>query len=124
RRMVADLNVPVTIHVCPTVREPDGLALSSRNRYLSPNARQQALVLSRSLQLAARLVAEGERDAAAIAAQMRDLIGTAPDATIDYVALVDSETLQAVQSITGRTLAILAVKIGSTRLIDNGLLEP
>ncbi|MCE5267078.1 MAG: pantoate--beta-alanine ligase [Planctomycetaceae bacterium] len=123
RRMVADLNMPTTIHVCPTVREADGLAMSSRNRYLSPDARQQALVLSKSLQLAGRLVADGERDAAVIAAKMKDLIGTAPDAQIDYVALVDPETLQPVATIADRAMAILAVKIGSTRLIDNWLLE-
>jgi pantoate--beta-alanine ligase len=124
RRMVADLNVPVTIRVCPTVREPDGLALSSRNRYLSPAARQRALVLSKSLRLAADRLAEGQRDALRIASEMRDLIETAPDARIDYVALVDPDTLQPVDRIAGPTLAVLAVKIENTRLIDNCLLEP
>ena len=124
RRMAADLNVPVAIRVCPIVREPDGLAMSSRNRYLSPAARQRALVLWKSLQTAVKLVEEGQRDARAIAARMREVIETAEDARIDYVALVDPDTLQPVERIAGRTLAALAVKIENTRLIDNCLLEP
>jgi pantoate--beta-alanine ligase len=124
RRMVADLNVPTTIRVCSTVRESDGLAMSSRNRYLSPAARQRALVLWHSLQTAVRLVEEGRRDASEIVAEMRDVIETAEDAQIDYVALVDPDTLQPVERIAARTLAVLAVKIENTRLIDNCLLEP
>ena len=124
RRMVADLNVPVAIHVCPIVREPDGLAMSSRNRYLSPAARQRALVLWKSLQTAVKLVEEGQRDARRIASEMRKVIETAEDARIDYVALVDPDTLQPVERIAGSTLAVLAVKIENTRLIDNWLLEP
>jgi pantoate--beta-alanine ligase len=122
RRMTADLNLPLAIRVCPIVREPDGLALSSRNRYLSPAARQRALVLWKSLQTAAKLVEEGHRDAGTIVARMREVIETAEDARIDYVALVDADTLQPVERITGRTLAVLAVKIENTRLIDNCLL--
>jgi pantoate--beta-alanine ligase len=124
RRMAADLDVPVAVHVCPIVREPDGLAMSSRNRYLSPAARQRALVLWKSLQRAGELVEQGHCDTEAIAAQMRAMIETAEDARIDYIALVDPETLQPVKTITGRTLAALAVKIENTRLIDNCLLEP
>jgi len=124
RRMTADLNLPLAIRVCPTVREPDGLAMSSRNRYLSPAARQRALVLWRSLQTAVKLVQEGQRDASRIVARMREMIETAEDARIDYIALVDPDTLQPVGRITGRTLAVLAVKIENTRLIDNCLLEP
>jgi pantoate--beta-alanine ligase len=123
RRMVKDLNVPVEIRLCPTVREPDGLALSSRNRYLSPGARQRALVLWKSLKLAEDLLSQGERSAEKIVDQMRKVILTAEDARIDYVALVDPESLQPVLSITGRTLAALAVTIENTRLIDNCLLE-
>ena len=122
RRMAADLDVPVAIRVCPIVREPDGLAMSSRNRYLSPAARRRALVLWKSLQLAGKLVEEGQRDAGTIATRMRELIETAEDARIDYVALVDPETLQSVETIAGRSLAALAVKIENTRLIDNCLL--
>ena len=124
RRMVRDLNVPVEIVVCPIVREPDGLAMSSRNGYLSLAARGRALVLWQSLQLAGELVAQGERNVEKIVDQMRKVILTADDARIDYVALVDPETLQPVLSITGRTLAALAVRIENTRLIDNCLLEP
>jgi pantoate--beta-alanine ligase len=122
KNMVADLTVPVTVRVCPIVREADGLAMSSRNRYLSPDARQRALVLSKSLQLAQRLVEQGECDAARILAKMQAEIKTAADARIDYIALVDPETLQPVETVSQRTLAALAVKIENTRLIDNCLL--
>jgi len=124
RRMVADLNVPIEIRVCPIVREADGLAMSSRNAYLSPAARRQALVLSKSLALAAELVAGGQRDAALIAEKMQEVILSAEDARIDYVALVDPETLEPVRRIDGPTAALVAVHLGTTRLIDNCLLEP
>jgi pantoate--beta-alanine ligase len=123
RRMTADLDVPVEVRVCPIVRESDGLAMSSRNRYLSPAARRRALVLSQSLHAAEKMVAEGCRDAKAIAARMREIIETAADSRIDYIAIVDPDTLQPVETLTGRTLAALAVKIENTRLIDNCLLE-
>lgn len=123
RRMAADLDLPTEVRVCPIVREPDGIAMSSRNRYLTPSARQRALVLWRSLQLAVDLVEQGERDARTIAARMRELIETAEDARIDYVALVDPETLLPVETVTGPTLAALAVKIENTRLIDNCILN-
>ncbi len=123
-RMAADLNVPVTIRVCPTVREPDGLAMSSRNRYLSPAARQRAVVLWKSLQLARRMVEQGERRAETILARMRELVAAADDAQIDYVALADPQTLQPVEAVSRPTLAALAVRIEGTRLIDNCVLEP
>ena len=123
KRMAEDLNLPVAIRVCPIIREPDGLAMSSRNAYLSPDARQRALVLWKSLSLAGELVEQGERNAAAIAEKMRELILSARDAKIDYVALVDPETLEPVSRIQGRTLAAVAVRIDNTRLIDNRLLE-
>lgn len=122
RRMVADLHVPVEIRVCPTVREPDGLAMSSRNRYLSPSARQRALVLWKSLERAGEMVAEGERDAEKILREMRRIILAAEDARIDYVAIVDPDTLQQVETVQKSALAILAVKIENTRLIDNRML--
>jgi pantoate--beta-alanine ligase len=124
RRMAADLDVPAAIRVCPIVREPDGLAMSSRNRYLSPAARQHALVLWQSLQLAGELINRGQRDVRAIAARMRERIEAVADAQINYIALVDPETLQPIEIISGRTLAALAVKIENTRLIDNCFLEP
>jgi pantoate--beta-alanine ligase len=122
RRMVADLNLPAEIRVCPTVREPDGLAMSSRNVFLSPDGRRRAAVLWQSLELARQLVAAGERDAAAIARRMTELI-VAAGATIDYVALVEPDTLRGVAQIVGPTLALLAVRIDGTRLIDNASLE-
>jgi pantoate--beta-alanine ligase len=122
RRMVADLNVPVEIRVCPIVREPDGLAMSSRNRYLSPSARQRALVLWRSLERAGEMVAEGERGAEIILGEMRRLILSAEDARIDYIAIVDPDTLQSVETVRKTALALLAVKIENTRLIDNRML--
>lgn len=124
RRMVEDLNVPTAVRVCPIVREPDGLAMSSRNAYLSAGERRRALVLWKSLSLAADLVDRGERSAAVIGEKMRELILSVEDAEIDYVALVDPATLEPVGEIRERTLAVLAVRIGQTRLIDNRLLEP
>jgi pantoate--beta-alanine ligase len=121
RRLVEDLNVPVTIRVQPTVREPDGLAMSSRNAYLSPSQRQQALVLWKSLCLARDLAERGERDPGRIVESMRQIILSVPEARIDYIALADPETLAPVQEIRGRTLAALAVQVGGTRLIDNCL---
>ncbi len=124
RRMVEDLDVPVEIRICPIIREPDGLALSSRNAYLSPDARRRSLVLCKSLHLAGELIDQGQRNARVIAQRMRQVITTAEDAQIDYIALVDPNTLEPVDEITGPTLATLAVKIENTRLIDNCLLEP
>ena len=124
QRMVEDLNVPIEIRVCPIVREPDGLAMSSRNAYLSAGGRQRSLVLWKSLCLANELVDGGERDTEIIGRKMREVIMTAEDAQIDYVALADPETLEPVTRIKGRTIAAVAVTIDGTRLIDNRLLEP
>lgn len=124
RRMVEDLNVPVELCVCPTVREPDGLAMSSRNAYLSPAGRQRALVLWKSLERARQLVAAGQRHAGQVIVEMREIIHTAEDAQIDYVALVDPLSLEPVEVIDRPTLAAVAVRIEKTRLIDNCLLEP
>ena len=124
RRMVEDLDVPVEIRICPTVREPDGLAMSSRNAYLSADVRRRALVLYNSLERAGELIARGERSADEIVRQMREIIMTAEDARIDYIALADPDTLQPVDVIRGPTLAALAVWIENTRLIDNHILEP
>ncbi len=124
RRMVADLNFPLTIVPVPTVREPDGLAMSSRNTYLSPAERRAALVLSRALSLAAELFAQGERRAEVITDRMRELITAEPLARIDYVAVVDDETLTPVEKIDRPVLVALAVFIGQTRLIDNLVLRP
>jgi pantoate--beta-alanine ligase len=133
RRMVRDLRFDVEIAGAPTVREPDGLALSSRNANLDPDARRQAVVLSRALDAADREVAAGERAAARILAAVRGEIGKAPRAAIDYVELCDPETLDLVAGeLVGPTLLALAVRIGpvaggagaSVRLIDNRVLRP
>ena len=124
RRMVADLNVPIEVRVCATVREPDGLAMSSRNVYLDAEARAQSLVLWKGLSLAEELVRAGQRDASVVLERIRQIILSAPDVKIEYTAVVDPVTFEPVTEIRGRTLVALAVKFGTTRLIDNCLLEP
>ncbi|WP_322802184.1 pantoate--beta-alanine ligase [Thermoflexus sp.] len=122
RRMVQDLNIPVEIVVCPTVREPDGLAMSSRNTYLGPEERRAATVLFRALQAAKARYEEGERDAERLRAVMREVIQAEPLARLDYVSVADPETLQELSRVEDRALLSLAVYIGKTRLIDNILL--
>ncbi len=119
RRMARDLDLDVEVVTCPLVREPDGLALSSRNAYLSPEERQASLALSIGLRWAERAVAAGERDAAKIVAGIRAVLVAEPRARIDYVAAVDPETLEPVAEMRGDVLVALAVFIGPTRLIDN-----
>lgn len=119
RRMVADLNVPIDVRVCPTVREPDGLALSSRNAYLSADERQRALALSRSLNVARRLVEQGERDVEAVRRAMREEIGRVGGVDVQYIAFVAEGTVTPVLSIDGPTAIAIAAKINNTRLIDN-----
>jgi pantoate--beta-alanine ligase len=119
RRLVADLNVPIEVRVCPTVREPDGLALSSRNAYLNPAERSQALALSRSLFAAAELIRGGERNPAAVIANMRQMFEAVGVKHVDYVALADPKTLADATDLTRPTVALVAARVGSTRLIDN-----
>ena len=120
RRMARDLDFPVRLLVCPTVREPDGLAMSSRNRYLSAADRRRALALWKALQLARRMVRAGRPDGTAIERAMRGVIRReAPGARIDYAAVADPETLEPLRRVRGKALAALAVRIGKTRLIDN-----
>ena len=121
RRMVDDLNVPVEIVVCPTVREADGLAMSSRNRYLSPAERQRALAIFGSLNEAKRLFAAGTREAQPITAQMREMLSAA-ELAIDYVGLADLDTLEPVERIERPTVALIAARVGTTRLIDNEII--
>ncbi len=122
RRMVRDLNFPLEFVVCPTVREPDGLAMSSRNTYLSATERQEALALRQSLDLARRELAAG-RTIDEAGAAMTKLITGKPSARIDYIAFVDAETLLPVRRHEpGRTLVMMAVFVGKTRLIDNELM--
>ena len=136
-RMATDLNLPIKIVVCPTVREPDGLAMSSRNRYLSAEERSQSLVLSQSLEKARQLLNSGMTDAAEIRRQMCKAIESAPLAKIDYVTLADPMTLEELSNLSvdrdapiisgstsegARAVALLAVRFGNTRLIDNAIL--
>ena len=122
QRMVADLNVPVQVIVCPIVREQDGLAMSSRNRYLSPSERQQALALSRALTVVQEAVSRGKRDAAALAADMRRTLEGAGIERIDYATLANPNTLVELTKLEGPAVALIAAFVGSTRLIDNCLL--
>jgi len=122
--MVEDLNVPVAIRVCPTVREADGLAMSSRNRYLGSDARRRATALYRSLELASHLVRQGQTAAQAIVARMCEVLLDEGQAQIEYVALVDPDTLLPVEQVTAATLALIAARIDDTRLIDNAILRP
>jgi pantoate--beta-alanine ligase len=123
KRMVADLNMNLDIIVVPTHREPDGLAMSSRNIYLSPKERQAALVLWKSLNLAQQLWQQGERKAERVQQQMTALIQKEPLAEIEYVSIADPETLEEIAKIDRLALVSLAVRIGKTRLIDNIILE-
>jgi pantoate--beta-alanine ligase len=119
RQMARDLDVPVRIRVCPIVREPDGLALSSRNQYLDPSQRLQATVLFQALEEARALIAHGERDGARLREMMVRRVKTAPAAVLDYAAVVDADTLRPLEHLRGEVLLALAVKFGGTRLIDN-----
>jgi pantoate--beta-alanine ligase len=122
-QMVRDLNVPVRLRICPIVREPDGLAQSSRNQYLDPNQRRQATALCRALDEARRRVEGGERDAAVVQQLLAARIQETPGAVLDYAAVVDADSLQPLTRLQGTVLLALAVKFGSTRLIDNLLLH-
>jgi pantoate--beta-alanine ligase len=119
RRMVEDLNMNVRVVAHPTVREADGLAMSSRNKYLSGEQRQEALVLSRALNMARDLVTRGEKAAERVRQAAIDMIASTPEAVVDYVEIVHPDTLHCIDVIDDRAVMALAVKIGSTRLIDN-----
>lgn len=123
RRMVHDLNFPLSIIVCPIVRESDGLALSSRNVYLNTDQRQAALVLSQGLKAAAALYASGERDPDALRQAVLAQVETTPLGVVDYIAITDPQTLADVTAPTDAPVLIsLAVRFGATRLLDNALL--
>ncbi len=124
RRMVRDLNFDITIVGCPIVREADGLAMSSRNTYLDAKEREAALILHKSLALGEEMMKAGECDAVKIKDAIIKNIGTEPLARIDYVEIVDSETLKEVVSIEKPVLTAVAAYIGTTRLIDNFSYEP
>ena len=123
KRMVADLNMPLRIVVCPIVRGPDGLALSSRNQYLTEQQKKDATLIYSSLQKCREMVEAGIEDCTKIIAQMREVLNQAPSINIEYISIVDAETLQSISRITGKILAAVAVKIGTARLIDNILVD-
>ncbi len=118
-RMVKDLNMDIEIVGCPIIREADGLAKSSRNIYLTPEERKAAVILSKSVALGKKMVAEGEKDAKKIVTAMKELINSEPLATIDYVEMVDMDTMKAIDEVKGHVLCAMAVKFGKARLIDN-----
>jgi len=122
RQMTRDLNFPIEIVVCPTVREPDGLAMSSRNAYLDSQQRQAATVLYRALNAAKDAYEAGERDAEKLRALMRATIVAEPLAEMQYVSCADYDTLEELDQVTGKTLLSMAVFVGKTRLIDNFVL--
>lgn len=119
RRMVADLDMAVRVRVLPTVREPDGLAMSSRNEYLGPKERRDALCLWNALQAARARYESGRTDAEEAREAMRRVLTALPDASPDYADIVDCDTLERVDVLTDRAVAVLAVRLGRTRLIDN-----
>jgi pantoate--beta-alanine ligase len=123
RRMTADLLLPVEIVVCPIVRDADGLALSSRNIYLSAVERAQALVLSQAVRKVELLAASGERRAGVLLDAARELFAAVPDVRVDYIALVDWTTLEPVENAVPGTLFAVAASFGATRLIDNAVLK-
>jgi pantoate--beta-alanine ligase len=123
KRMVADFNMPLKIVVCPTVRQADGLAVSSRNQYLTESQKKNAPLIYKSLQKCQKLIADGVADSKTIINQMRKILQQAPSIKIEYISIVDADTLQELKKITGKVLTAVAVKIGSTRLIDNILVD-
>jgi len=123
RRMAADLNMDLEILGIPTVREPDGLAMSSRNKYLNPEERKSALCLKKSIDMAIAMIKDGESDAERIKSSIRKLITSHPFTDIDYISLCDPATLDDINTINKKTLLAIAVRVGKTRLIDNREIE-
>lgn len=123
KRMVKDLNMDVEIVEVPTVREPDGLAMSSRNKYLNTEERKSALCIKKSMDMALKMAGEGELSSEKIIASIRDLITSFPFTSIDYINICDPETLEDINFLRDKSLLALAVKVGSTRLIDNCLID-
>lgn len=123
RRMVLDLNVPIEVVVCPTIREADGLAMSSRNVYLTPEQRSSAVVLSRALFAVNQLVQQGERQAEPLLQAMQQTFATEPNVQVEYIGIADPQSLQPVSRIEDNAIALVAAKVGTTRLLDNLLLQ-
>lgn len=124
RQLIADLNFNLELVICPTIREPDGLAMSSRNAKLTPEQRQQAPILYQALKQAQEAITNGQTDANHLRHLMQQTIATAPLAHLDYISIANTHTLQELETITDETLLSLAVYFGSIRLIDNFRYEP
>jgi len=123
KKMVRDLNIPIQIIICPIVRETDGLAMSSRNKYLDDDQRQQALCLHESLLAAEKLIKNGQKDTTDILQNIRSIIAERSMVELEYAAIVDPDTLEEIHNIKGKALIAVAVKVGSTRLIDNIIVD-
>jgi len=123
KRMIADLNIPLEIVVCPTVREPNGLAISSRNKYLSDQHRKDATLIYKSLQKCQEMINTGVTDCQKIISEMQKILQQVPSIKIEYISIVNAETLQNLDQITGKVLTAVAAKIGPARLIDNILID-
>jgi pantoate--beta-alanine ligase len=123
KRMVADLNMPLEIVVCPTVRESHGLAISSRNKYLSEQQKKDAANIYESLQKCHQMIDSGVKDTSQIIDEMRKILQQVPSIEIEYISIVDADTLQNIDHITGKVLIAVAVQMGPARLIDNILLD-
>ena len=123
RRMAADLNMPLEIVVCPTVRESNGLAISSRNKYLSEQQKKDASNIYKSLRKCRQMIDAGVKDTSEIIAEMRNIFLEVPSIEIEYISIVDADTLQNIEYITGKVLIAVAVRMGPARLIDNILLD-
>ena len=123
RRLARDLSFPVEVVACPIVREEDGLAMSSRNSYLSKDERKAALCLSAAIKAFGESIAEGERDVSTLLETLAEPVIAEPSAVLDYAAIVDAETLEDVKELSGSIAAALAVWFGNTRLIDNAILD-
>jgi len=122
RKMVTDLNFDLKIVGCPTVREADGLAMSSRNKFLAASERRQALVIDRALRIATKLAASGETSAAVLSSAMRKVLATEPQVKIDYASVANPDTLEEIQDVARGGLLAIAAVVGTTRLIDNVLI--
>ena len=123
RRLIEDVRVPMRLRIMPIIRDPDGVAMSSRNAYLRPDERRQARAVFQALQLARRRIRDGARDVRALTSAMRRLLSRQPSARVGYVAVVDASTLEPLRRLRGRVAVLVAVTIGSTRLIDNLLVD-
>ncbi|MCH8120507.1 MAG: pantoate--beta-alanine ligase [Planctomycetes bacterium] len=123
RRMVADLNMPLEIVICPTVREPNGLAISSRNKYLTEQQKKDAANIYKSLQKCRQMIDAGVKETTEIITEMRKILQQVPSIEIEYISIVDAETLRNIDRIAGKALAAVAVKIGPAKLIDNILVD-